>query len=172
MDSYTNTSEDKSEFISNLSILRQTHLFSSLPMDAVKLFAFLSTREFYRQGEYIFKTGDDDGCSYYILKGKAELFLAGEEKKPLRSFSEESFLGALSMLHPMPRLFSLKVSEELTAIVMTREKFSKVIERFPGLTIQIIRAVGERITQSEKRTIERYKRVGKDIVDLLGDSLI
>lgn len=172
MDSYMNTSEDKSEFLSNLSILRQTHLFSVLPMDAVKLFAFLSTREFYRQGEYLFKAGDDDGCSYYILKGKADLFLEGKENTPVRSFSKESFLGALSMLHPMPRLFSLKVSEEVTAIVMTREKFSRVIEKFPGLNLQIIRAVCERITQSEKRTIEKYKKLGTDMGDLLGDSLI
>lgn len=168
-----NTNEECSEFLSNLAILRQTHVFSSLPMEAVKLFAYLCTREWYKQGDYLFKAGEDDGCSYYILMGSADLILESDGKADLvRSYPKESFLGALSMLAPMPRQFSLRAANDLTAIVMTREKLSKVIEKFPELTLQIVKAVARKIDQSEKQGIEGFRKLGSGVKDLLGTSLI
>ncbi len=173
MNSSMNTNEDCSEFLSNLAILRQTHVFSSLPMEAVKLFAYLCTRELYKHGDYLFKAGEDDGCSYYILTGSADLILESDGKTDLvRSYPKDNFLGALSMLAPMPRQFSLRAASDLTAIVMTREKFSKVIEKFPELILQIVKAVAKKIDQSEKQSIEGFRKLGGDVKDLLGTSLI
>ena len=168
-----NTNEECCEFLANLAILRQSHVFSPLPMEAVKLFAYLCTREFYKQGDYLFKAGEDDGCSYRILTGSADLILERDGKESvIRSYPKETLVGALSMLAPMPRLFSLRAASDLTAMVMTREKFSKVIEKFPELTLQVIKAVANKIGQSEKRTIEGFQKPGADIKDFLGTSLI
>ncbi len=173
MNSSMNTNEDCSEFLSNLAVLRQTHVFSPLPMEAVKLFAYLCTRELYKQGDYLFKAGEDDGCSYYVLTGSADLILKSDGKASIvRNYPKESFLGALSMLAPMPRLFSLRAASDLTAMVMTREKLTRVIEKFPELTLQIVKAVARKIDLSEKQTIEHFQKPGGDVKDLLGSSLI
>ena len=44
-----------SEFQENLEILRQTYFFSGLPLETLKIFAYLCTREKFRQGEHIFR---------------------------------------------------------------------------------------------------------------------
>lgn len=173
MNSSISTNENKSEFLANLSILRQTHLFSTLTPEVVKLSAYLCTREEYKNGEHLFRTGDDDGCSYYILRGSATLILENNGNPlSVRTYPKESFLGTLSMLSPMPRLFSLRAAEDLTAIVITREKFAMVIAKFPELTMQIIRAVTRRINESERQTIDRYKKNSGNTGDIAVTSLI
>ncbi len=173
MNSSTDTNQDKSEFIANLSILRQAHLFASLPEKTLKLFAYLATRESYKQGEYLFRTGDDDGCSYYILEGSADLVLDnGDQSSVVRNYSQDHFLGGLSMFSPLPRLFSLRAAQDLTVIVMTRKKFSMVMEKFPELSLQIVKAIAKKVTEVEGHGIERYKQKKAGIKDFLGASLI
>ena len=173
MNSSTDTNQDKSEFIANLSFLRQAHLFSSLPQEALKLFAYLSTRESYRQGDYIFRTGDDDGCSYYIIEGNADLVLDnGDKSSVVRNYPQDHFLGGLSMFAPLPRLFSLRAATDLTVIVMTRKKFSMVMEKFPELSLQIVKVIAKKINEVEGQSIERYKKETASIKDFLGTSLI
>ncbi|ACN17177.1 cyclic nucleotide-binding domain (cNMP-BD) family protein [Desulforapulum autotrophicum HRM2] len=173
MNSSTDTSQNTSEFIANLSILRQAHLFSSLPQEALKLFAYLATRESYRQGEYVFRTGDDDGCSYYIMEGSADLVLDNKDKSSIvRNYPQDHFLGGLSMFSPLPRLFSLRAAKDLTVIVMTREKFSMVMEKFPELSLQMVKAIAKRINEVEGQSIEHYKKENADIKDFFGASLI
>ncbi|MDY0220460.1 MAG: Crp/Fnr family transcriptional regulator [Desulfobacterium sp.] len=167
------TDQDKSEFISNLSILRQVRLFSSLPQEALKLLAYLSTREIYTRGEYVFRTGDDDGCSYYILEGSADLILESNDKSTVvRNYGQDRFLGCLSMLSPLPRLFALKAAQNLTLLVMTRKNFSMVMEKFPELSLQIVKAIARRINQSEGHNVENYKQDKVGITDFFGLSMI
>ena len=62
-----------SEFQENLGILRQIQFFSGLPLEALKVFAYLCTRETFRAGDYLFHQDDNDGKAFYILSGEAEL---------------------------------------------------------------------------------------------------
>ena len=61
------------EFQDNLEILRQTYFFSSLPLETLKIFAYLCTRAKFKQGEHIFRQNEDDGRAFYIIDGKARL---------------------------------------------------------------------------------------------------
>ena len=77
----TSDSEEKSEFVANLNAFRQIDFFSGVSIEVMKLFSFLCQRQAYKAGDYIFRQDDDDGCSYYVLSGKAKLVL---EKNNLR----------------------------------------------------------------------------------------
>jgi len=43
------------EYQENLGILRQTYFFSGLPLESLKIFAYLCTREKFREGEFLFR---------------------------------------------------------------------------------------------------------------------
>jgi len=62
-----------SELEENLEILRQTYFFSGLPLETLKIFAYLCIREKFKKNEYIFKQYEDDGRAFYIIDGKASL---------------------------------------------------------------------------------------------------
>lgn len=135
-----------SEFQENLEILRQIYFFSSLPLESLKVFAYLCTRETFEQGEFLFQQGDDDGQAFYIVSGKARLVHADKGgEQMIRDYDTGEFLGGMVLLGNMHRLFSLKALTEVTCLILTREKFSTTIQRFPDLMPKIIKSVVERI---------------------------
>ncbi|UCG08371.1 MAG: hypothetical protein JSV83_06915, partial [Desulfobacterales bacterium] len=55
-----NDSNPASELEQNLEFLRQTYFFSGIPLEALKVFAYLCTREKFKKDEYLFQQGEDD----------------------------------------------------------------------------------------------------------------
>ena len=75
MDSSTekNSAGGTCEFQQNLEILRQIEFFAGLPMETLKVFAYLCTRESFSAEEYLYTKDDDDGQAFYILSGRLVL---------------------------------------------------------------------------------------------------
>ena len=170
----TNDSGDKSEFLANLNILRQIEFFSGVSMEVMKLFSFLCQRQSYAVGDYIFRQDDDDQCSYYILSGAAKLVFARASKTyEVRDYEAESYFGALSLLTPVVKQFSLVATRDTTCVVMTRKAFSKVVDQFPDVPLILIRAIGQRVLQAERKCMFEFEsNQHQDLKNLLGISLI
>ena len=62
-----------SEYQENLDILRQTYFFSGLPLESLKVFAYLCTRERFKTGETLFLQGEEDADAFCLIAGKAQL---------------------------------------------------------------------------------------------------
>ena len=147
-----NSSTPSSEFQENLEILRQTYFFSGLPLETLKIFAYLCTREKFRQGEHIFRQDEDDGQAFYILDGQARLVRTDNGKTiEIRDYEVGEFLGGLTLLGETRRLFSLKSVTDTTCLVLNRGKFLKTMEQFPNLLTRICNAVAQSIDTWEDR---------------------
>ncbi len=170
----TDSFEEKSEFAINLELFRHIGFFSKLPVEVIKLFALLCERHIYKRSDYIFHQGEDDGCSYYILSGKAQLLLVKNKKEYfIREYCQEHYFGALSLMVPMVKQFSLVALEDTNCMVMQRDAFSKVIAQFPDIPVKIMQTIGERVLQAEKKCIGVLEENEQDdIKNLLGISLI
>jgi CRP/FNR family transcriptional regulator, cyclic AMP receptor protein len=146
------------EISDNISVLREIHFFAGLPLEVVKLFAYLCTRDYFRAGDFLFRQGDDDGCAYYTLTGEVELLrrdIGGEEI--LRRYPETSFFGSFSLLSPMPRLFSMRAATDMCCLVLTREKFAKILEQFPEIQPKIIASIVNRMIKWEKQLLKNLE---------------
>ena len=147
-----NNSTPSCEFQGNLEILRQTYFFSSLPLETLKIFAYLCTREKFRQGEYLFRQDEDDGQAFYFIEGRAILERTDNETKTeIRDCKTGEFLGGLTLLGETRRLFSLKSVTDTTCLVLNRGKFLKTMEQFPNLLARICNAVAQSIDTWEDR---------------------
>ena len=143
---------DASEFQENLEILRQMDFFSALSLQALKVFAYLFTREMFKSGDYLFHQDDNDGIAFYILSGTAEVVRKDESGEfSLGKYGVGEFLGGLVLLGDMRRLFSLKAVTDMRCLVMTREKFTKAIEQFPDLMPRVLETMVDRIRSWEER---------------------
>jgi CRP-like cAMP-binding protein len=139
-----------SELQENLGFLRQIYFFSGLPLESLKLFAYMCTRETFKQGEYLFRQGDDDGQAFFIVSGKARLVRTDEGgEQMIRDYDTGEFLGGMVLLGSMHRLFSLKALTDVTCLILTREKFSTTVQPFPDLMPRIMKSVAERISAWE-----------------------
>jgi CRP-like cAMP-binding protein len=147
-----NSSTSFSEFQENLELLRQTYFFSGLPLETLKVFAYLCKREKFKENELIFCQDDDDGQALYIIDGKARLEREDNgEIENIRDCENGEFMGGLTLLGDRRRLFSLRAVTDTTCLVLNREKFSKTMEQFPHLLFKICNAVAQSIDTWEQR---------------------
>ena len=168
-----NSANPASELEQNLEFLRQTYFFSGIPLEALKVFAYLCTREKFKAGEYLFRQGEDDGQAFYVIEGKAVLeYESNGDINIIRGCEIGEFLGGLSLVGEMRRLFSLKAESDTTCLILNREKFSKVLDQFQDLMPKIFKALATGIDNWEERFLSsRTDRCG-DCMELLGVSLL
>lgn len=168
-----NNSKPTSELEQNLEFLRQTYFFSGIPLEALKVFAYLCTREKFKSGEYLFRQGEDDGQAFYIIEGKALLeYRQGEEDLKIRDCVSGEFLGGLTLVGEMRRLFSLRAAEDTICLILNREKFTKAMEQFTDLMPKIFKALVAGIDNWETHFLaDRTDKCG-DCMERLGVSLL
>ena len=168
-----NDANPSSELEENLEILRQTYFFSGLPLETLKVFAYLCAREKFKKDEYIFRQNEDDGRAFYIISGKAKLEREDNEgTKEIRDCDTGEFIGGLTLLGNTGRLFSLKAVADTVCLVLDRERFTKTIEQFPNIMPRIFKEVAKNIDSWEERFLaDRADICGECIVNL-GVSLI
>ena len=164
---------ESSEFQQNLEILRQMDFFSALSLEALKVFAYLFTREKFKPGDHLINQGDNDGKAFYIISGAADIVREDEAgETTLGEFGEDEFLGGLALLGDMRRLFSVRAQTDLVCLVMTREKFTKAIEQFPELMPRVMEAMVARIRLWEKRLLLEHGGLCDQCRKKVGVSLI
>ena len=168
-----NEASPSSELEENLQILRETYFFSGLPLETLKIFAYLCIREKFKKNEYIFKQHEDDGRAFYIIDGKASLEREDNgNARDIRDCKVGEFIGGLTLLGELQRLFSLRATEDTVCLIMEREKFSKALQQFPDIMPRIFKAVAKNIDSWEERFLAgRGDMCGECMVNL-GVSLI
>lgn len=161
------------EFQQNLTILREIYFFSALPIDTLKVFAYLCTRENFKAGDYLFTQDDDDGQAFYLISGEAALIRseAGSEVI-IRSYKAGDFSGALTLLGNTPRLFSLRASTQATCLILSREKFVHAMNQYPQLMSNIFHAVVEKIHHWEEHFLSERSEGCRACREKIGVSLI
>jgi len=161
------------EFQENLNILRQISIFSPLPLDSLKVFAYLCNRERFKKGDFLFKQDEDDGQAFYIISGEAVLVYKGETGGvEFTHYGADDFVGGLTLMGKVPRLFSLKALTDISCLVMHRDKFTKAIEQFPELMPRILHALVDRIYRWEKKLLADHAETCNDCIKKIGVSLV
>jgi CRP-like cAMP-binding protein len=161
------------EYQENLNILRQTYFFSGLPLESLKIFAYLCTREKFRSGEFLFREGEDGHEAFYLIAGKAQLERTDQtETRAMRTFGAGQFIGGLALLGETRRLYSLRALEDTVSLVLSREKFTKTIQQFPAQIPRIFNAAVSAINSWEERFLEELSGDCSKCLPKLGVSLL
>ncbi len=173
MNSSTAQTQVDSEYRANQGALMQVPLFAGLAPEPRKLLAYLCTRARFRPGEVIFREGDMEGAAYILLEGTATLTVArGGNEEPLRVLGEGEFIGGLSLLADMKRLFSLTASSPVTCLMLSGEKFRKTGEQYPEIYRDVVEAIALAIGTWEVRLMDALIRQGSQCIKFLGASLL
>lgn len=146
------------ELEQNLNLLRQTYFFSTVPVEALKVFAYLCHREQFGPDEHLFRQGENDGHAFYIIEGNAVLERRdGDQIRVIRQCRPGDFLGGLALLGKVNRLFSLKATDRTISLVLERSKFSKVWAQFPDITPKMFQSILNTVVEWEDRFISGYQ---------------
>jgi CRP/FNR family transcriptional regulator, cyclic AMP receptor protein len=172
MNSSMEPKQPLSEYQENLEILLQLPLFAGLPIEPLKVLAYLCKRETFKPGELLFHEHEVDANAYYILEGKAELLTETNGEAEYTEFGEREFIGSISLFCDAKRLFTLRAKTKVVCLVLSREKFQKVLERFPDVSTKMVQAILTSIHDWEERFLREHAQTCKGCQKRIGVSLV
>jgi CRP-like cAMP-binding protein len=168
-----NKTGGSSEYQENLDMLRQIDFFSGLPLEATKVFAYLCGRETFKSGDTLFQQGDEDDRAFFIITGQARLTQQTDDAETtIREYRAGDFIGRMTLLGHIRRLFTLTATTEGVCLVITREKFTKALEKFPALAPKFIEVVVKNIYKWEKRFMKIRSGDCSECLKISGVSLV
>jgi CRP-like cAMP-binding protein len=157
MNSSTEPTLGASEYRDNLEAFREIPFFSGLPLEPLKVLAYLSERRRYKPGDLVFVKDEVDQNAYFVLEGSASLIVNEADESGFKVFTPGDFIGALSLVGEMKRLFSLRAKDDLAVIVLSRELFQKTLEQFPDILYKLfLEAVVDGVYDWEKRLLHKH----------------
>jgi CRP/FNR family transcriptional regulator, cyclic AMP receptor protein len=172
MNSSTEPKQVPSEYQANLEMLMHVPIFAGLPLEPLKVLAYLCKREIFKPGEAVFHQHEIDANAYCIIEGKAVLVLENDEEQKLSRFVESDFIGGLSMFYDMKRLFTLKAETRLVCLTLSREKFQKTLEQFPEILGRVFEGIVKSIYQWESRFVGEHALKCSDCRQNIGVTLV
>lgn len=151
------------EFQDNLERLRTVGFFSGIPMEPLKVLAYLAKRESYAEGETLFEQDEVDAQAFVLLTGAAQssMQLSGDGSASgptvtVAEYEEGDFIGGLSLLGDMRRLFTLTATRPTTCLVLTREQFMRTMEQFPQALPRVLASVVDDVRSWERALLAEH----------------
>lgn len=144
------------ELDENLEILRRIPIFSAIPLQRLRLYAYLSKRVSFRAGQFIFRQRDSGDRGYIIVSGRVQVIREfSDHSVLLNEFKEGDFFGGLALLSDINRLFSVRSVTPLQCLTWDRESFQKLLVQFPEVALQILDMMIKRIIQMEEKLLQK-----------------
>jgi CRP/FNR family transcriptional regulator, cyclic AMP receptor protein len=145
------------ELESNLNVLRKIPVFSGVPLNRLKLYAYLCKRRCYLNGEFIFRQGEADDRGYILLSGNARIVREYEDHSVfLNELQEGDFFGGVALLSDVKRLFSVRAATDIECLTLDRESFRKLLVQFPEVGVKVLDMMVKRIVQMEEKLMQKH----------------
>jgi CRP/FNR family transcriptional regulator, cyclic AMP receptor protein len=143
------------ELDQNIEILRRVPIYSSIPLEQLKLYAYLSKRMHYRAGEFVFRRGERGNLGYVIISGKAQVIRELKDSSIfLHEFREGDFFGGLALFSDAPRPLSVRAVVNLECLTVDRETFQKLFIQFPEVGIKMLDVMVRRFIKMEDQLMQ------------------
>ena len=107
----------------------------------------------YKAGDLVFVRGSQSQDAYYILSGKAGVYLDDECQNRIALIEEKHFFGELEFVSSEGRTASIKAETDLSVIVLSRALFRNIMQIDPDTDRSIIQGLSERLKSSNKREL-------------------
>lgn len=114
-----------------------------------------TVREFYK-GETIFRQGSIGRKAYILKKGKVQVLVGGRdgEETTVAVIEPVHVFGEMALLLDDKRTATIKAVEFAEVIEVDRETFKQTLDGSPGIVVNILGAMAERLKLTTEKVIE------------------
>lgn len=145
-----------------VQMLRQVPLFAGVSPPRLKLLAFTSERVEFRPGEILFMQGDPGDAAFVILSGRADVIVDGPKgSNKVAEIAENSIVGEIAILCDVARTATVKALTRVEALRIDKENFLKLLMEFPEMTIQVVRVLADRLSQTTLELAQARSRIAQ-----------
>jgi len=135
-----------------VEILKGVPIFSKIEPARLKLLAFTGERMTFGSGQEVCHQGDPGDAMYVILGGVADV-LIDTDKGPLRvaELKKNGFFGETAILCDAPRNATIKASESLLTLKISKDMFYRLVSEFPTMAIEMMRELALRVEDTNQK---------------------
>jgi uncharacterized membrane protein len=143
-----------------LEAIRSVPLFGSLSDDAAhELLTLLKSRAV-AAGTSLFRAGELGDAMYLIQSGRVRIAVHDAEGKEivLAELAQGDFFGEMSIIDGKQRSADAAVIEDAHLSVLSRENFLRFINTNPGVALEMLSAVFQRLRHTDRMLQQRVSR--------------
>ena len=142
-----------------VDVLRNIPLFARIEPSKLKLLAFTSERIAYASGDVVMRQGDQGDAAYIILEGAAEV-LIDTPQGPLAvaRVARNDIVGEMAILMDVPRTATIRATEPLVTLRISKELFFRLVNEFPQMAVEIMRELAGRLEKTTRQLREAMSR--------------
>ncbi|RED51327.1 cyclic nucleotide-binding domain-containing protein [Aestuariispira insulae] len=135
-----------------VDLLRNIPLFSKVEPSKLKLIAFTSERMTYEPGQVLFREGDPGDAAYIIIKGSACVSVESPDgPQEVNLLGANEIVGEIALLCDIPRTATVTAREELSALIISKDLFYRLIEEFPAIGLELLRELAHKLENTTAR---------------------
>jgi CRP-like cAMP-binding protein len=135
-----------------VELLRNIPMFANIEPSKLKLLAFTSERMAFKDGDILFRQGEQGDSAYVIIGGEADV-IVDTPKGPLTvaKLKRNDIVGEIAILCDVPRTATVKAASKLEAMVIAKDLFFRLIMEFPQMAVEIMRELARRLDATNRR---------------------
>ena len=139
----------------DVDLLRNVPLFRNLDSAKLKLLAFTSERLTFADGDNLFAQGDEGDSAYVIVEGTADVMI-DTPKGPVTvaSVKQNDWVGEIAILCDVPRTATIRATEKLVTLRISKEIFFQLILQFPQMSVEVMRELAFRLESTNQKLQE------------------
>ncbi len=96
----------------------------------------------YRNGDTIFREGDDADCLYVIQQGDVEIRLGN---RVLGTLNRGSMFGEMALIDGSPRSATAVAASDVTLIPVNEKQFLFMVSHTPYIALNVMRVLADRL---------------------------
>jgi serine phosphatase RsbU (regulator of sigma subunit) len=148
-------------------LLRSIPLFSALPDEELRLLSQGLQTTTHPAGNRIFQEGEPNDRFSIVTQGEVEItrLVDDNTERVLQTLGPGEYFGEMSLLFAdSTRSASGRASTEVQLLEMERRHFDTLLRRHPGLAIEMLRSVVERLRITENAVIAELRARNHELV--------
>jgi len=134
-----------------VELLKGVPILAKIEPAKLKLLAFTSERVRFPAGQVLCRQGEIGRAAFIIIDGEADV-IVDAETGPLTvaSVGRNDFVGEIAILCDVPRTATVQARTDVTALVIAKDQFFRMITEFPQMAIEIMRVLALRLERTTK----------------------
>jgi C4-dicarboxylate-specific signal transduction histidine kinase len=149
-----------------IKTLEASTLFRKVSNEMVNELAQKMQVTSYKTGETIINKDDEGLTMFFIISGEVKIH---DREHLLAILGKGEFFGEMSILDHEPRSMSVTATTETTTGSILRNDLFEVINRFPGMTVELIGFLSKRLRRLNKFMVEQLKNREKELEQLVAE---
>ena len=142
-----------------VEILRNIPLFGNIETSKLKLLAFTSERTTFPAGQELFHQGDPGDAAYILISGEADVRVDSPTGEiTVAKLGKNDLVGEIAILCDVPRTATVAARTDVTALVVSKDLFFRLIAEFPQIAVVIMRELALRLERTTNQLREAMTR--------------